>query len=226
MKVTIYTTSTCPFSIQEKEYLQSKNIAFEEKNLEQNRDFLTELMAVSNNFAGTPVTKIEKDDGQSVVLKGFTKEEFENVLGSTAQVMQQPPAEPTSPTPPQPPTMEPPTTDAPPPPPPSVPEPQPEPPAPEPPTSQPEVPAAPAVSEPPAQGQPAPQQTEKDDSLDAILKDLQNKVNDAYSTQQQNQPTPSAPTPVDQSVEKPQEPPAPPQPTTPTPPTAVPDFPK
>jgi glutaredoxin len=81
MKITVYTVSDCQFSKAEKEYLQSHNLPYEEKNLEQNREWLTEMLAVSNNFAGTPVTKIEKDDGQIIVLKGFTKEEFDEVLG-------------------------------------------------------------------------------------------------------------------------------------------------
>lgn len=84
MKITVYTINDCQFSVQEKEYLKSLNLPFEEKNLEQNRDFLTEMLAVSNNFAGTPVTKVEKDDGQIVVLKGFTKEEFDKALGTPA----------------------------------------------------------------------------------------------------------------------------------------------
>lgn len=81
MKVTIYTTAECPFSKQEKEYLQGHNIAFEERNVETNREYLTEMLAVSNNFAGTPVTKIEKDDGAISVLKGFTQAEFDTALG-------------------------------------------------------------------------------------------------------------------------------------------------
>lgn len=81
MKITIYTISDCAFCKQEKDYLTSHNIAYEEKNLETNKDFLTEMLAVSNNFAGTPVTKIEKDDGQITVLKGFTKDEFDQALG-------------------------------------------------------------------------------------------------------------------------------------------------
>ncbi len=80
MKITIYTISDCYFSKQEKEYLQSHNLPFEERNLEENRDFLTEMLTISNNFAGTPVTKIEKDDGQIVVLKGFTRDEFDKTL--------------------------------------------------------------------------------------------------------------------------------------------------
>ena len=85
MKVILYTTSDCMFSKQEKEYLASKNITFEEKNVQTNRDFLQEMLNVSNNFAGTPVTKVDKDDGQSVVLKGFTQSEFDNVFASNVQ---------------------------------------------------------------------------------------------------------------------------------------------
>ncbi len=85
MKVILYTTSDCMFSKQEKEYLASKNVSFEEKNVQTNRGFLQEMLDISNNFAGTPVTKIEKDDGKSIVLKGFTQSEFDNVFASNVQ---------------------------------------------------------------------------------------------------------------------------------------------
>ena len=88
MKVTIYTVSDCKFSQAEKEYLKSINTSFEEKNLESNREYLTEMLNLSNNFAGTPVTKIEKDDGQITVLKGFTKEEFDAALTAQSSAQQ------------------------------------------------------------------------------------------------------------------------------------------
>lgn len=81
MKITMYTITECQFSKKEREYLSSHGLQFEEKNLETNREFLTEMLAVGSNFAGTPVTKIEKDDGQIAVLKGFTAAEFDKVLG-------------------------------------------------------------------------------------------------------------------------------------------------
>ncbi len=81
MKITIYTIKDCAFSKQEKEYLNTNKLVFEEKDLEVNKDFLTEMLAISNNFAGTPVTKVEKDDGSISVLKGFTKEEFDKIFG-------------------------------------------------------------------------------------------------------------------------------------------------
>jgi len=81
MKITIYTITDCQFSKAEKEYLASHSLQYEEKNLETNKDFLTEMLAISNNFAGTPVTRVEKDDGSIAVLKGFTKEEFDTTFG-------------------------------------------------------------------------------------------------------------------------------------------------
>lgn len=114
MKITLYTITDCPFSKQEKEYLSSHTLTFEEKNLETNREFLTEMLAVSNNFAGTPVTKVEKDDGQIAVLKGFTKEEFDKLLGFTAEPVTKPvevaPTPVVTPTPPAPVVETPPVT--------------------------------------------------------------------------------------------------------------------
>ncbi len=81
MKITIYTIKDCAFSKQEKEYLTANKLMFEEKDLETNKDFLTEMLAISNNFAGTPVTRVEKDDGTIAVLKGFTKDEFDTTFG-------------------------------------------------------------------------------------------------------------------------------------------------
>lgn len=81
MKITIYTIKDCAFSKQEKDYLNANKLVFEEKDLETNKDFLTEMLAISNNFAGTPVTRVEKDDGTIAVLKGFTKEEFDTTFG-------------------------------------------------------------------------------------------------------------------------------------------------
>jgi glutaredoxin len=81
MKITIYTIKDCAFSKQEKEYLTANKLMFEERDLETNKDFLTEMLAISNNFAGTPVTRVEKDDGTIAVLKGFTKEEFDTTFG-------------------------------------------------------------------------------------------------------------------------------------------------
>jgi glutaredoxin len=90
MKITLYTINDCVFCNEEKEYLKSHGLTYDEKNLEVNREFLTEMLTLSNNFAGTPVTKIEKDDESVVILKGFTKEEFDDVLGFAAPTVAAP----------------------------------------------------------------------------------------------------------------------------------------
>jgi len=94
MKITVYTITDCEFSKQEKEYLASHQLQYEEKNLETNKEFLTEMLAVSNNFAGTPVTKIEKDDGKIEILKGFTSADFDGVLGFETEKKEESPKKP------------------------------------------------------------------------------------------------------------------------------------
>ena len=189
MKITIYTISDCQFSQAEKEYLKKHNLSFEEKNLEQNREWLNEMLTLSNNFAGTPVTKIEKDDGKIEVLKGFTQEEFDQVLGfkkeesvaqASANISVTPPVnEPSSPsqpqTPqpfsPQPPTPEPQTQ-----PPPIS---QPPTPTPTPPTSQPNQPTTPPPPTPStSQASTNPTTpTQPSNPLASVLSDLEQKAN-------------------------------------------------
>lgn len=182
MKITVYTITDCEFSKQEKEYLASHNLEFEEKNLETNREFLTEMLAVSNNFAGTPVTKVEKDDGQIAVLKGFTKEEFDQALGFVQAQASGSTTAPNDPTNPSTPIPGQPTTPL------HTPQDNPAPLTPEPPTTP--GPTPPPVQDPvqtppppaPATPQPPPQETPPkpaaDPQLNSILNDLQAKVNE------------------------------------------------
>jgi glutaredoxin len=183
MKVTIYTVTNCPFSKQEKDYLTSKNLTFEEKNLETNKDFITEMLAVSNNFAGTPVTKIEKDDGQISVIRGFTKEEFDKIL-SVDQATDKPSDQPTTPTPATPePTPTPPTPT---PTPPQAPQPTP------PPVTEPTMPTpTPAPTPPPSE---TPQTTPATaDPLASILSSLQEKAQERTAQPADQTQAPQAP---------------------------------
>jgi len=154
MKITVYTINDCQYSKAEKEYLQAHNLPYEEKNLETNKEYLTEMLAVANNFAGTPVTKVEKDDGQISVLKGFTKEEFDKLTG-----INQPQVAVVNS------TM-------------NVPPPAPQPAPVEPPKAEPVVPT------PPPPQQPVPQKTEekKDGALNSVLNDLQKKAETSPAT--------------------------------------------
>lgn len=101
MKVIIYTINNDPFCTAEKEYLTGHNIAFEEKNIEADPALREEMKTVADDFAGVPFSIVEKDDGTTVKLKGFTPAEFDGVLGvSPTETMTPEPAvasnEPTS----------------------------------------------------------------------------------------------------------------------------------
>lgn len=82
MKVTVYTSShtDSPFCKAELEYLKSKNITFEERDVYKEAANLSEMMSLSENFSGVPFTILTLDDGTEHKLKGFTGQEFDKVL--------------------------------------------------------------------------------------------------------------------------------------------------
>lgn len=85
MKITIYTITDCQYCKALKEYLAEKNLPFEEKNVQTDKTYLSEMLEISGNFAGVPFSVIDKDGGEQVKIKGFTQSEFDEALmtGST-----------------------------------------------------------------------------------------------------------------------------------------------
>ncbi|MCR4326803.1 MAG: hypothetical protein NUV52_04065 [Candidatus Roizmanbacteria bacterium] len=77
--VTIYTIENCPFCKAEKEYLAKEGMQFNEKRVDANEADLKEMLELSDNFAGVPVTLIKTGDRQRVI-KGFTQADFEQEL--------------------------------------------------------------------------------------------------------------------------------------------------
>ena len=65
-KVTVYTSNTCPYCTMAKDYLKDKEVAFEEKNVQTDKEARQELMAMG--YTGVPVICV--DDEQIV---GFDK---------------------------------------------------------------------------------------------------------------------------------------------------------
>ena len=73
--ITVYTTPSCPFCKAQREFLGSINLAYVDKNVEEDTESLKEMLNVSDNFAGVPVTVLNGPKGKKVV-KGFTQDEF------------------------------------------------------------------------------------------------------------------------------------------------------
>jgi len=77
---TVYSTSTCPFCKQLKDYLAGKNIPFKEVLVESGAEALKEYNTVADGFAGVPFTVMKKEDNSVVKVKGFNQEELEKCL--------------------------------------------------------------------------------------------------------------------------------------------------
>ena len=72
-KVKVYTSNTCPYCTMAKEYLKVRNIEFEEKNVQTDKEARSELMNMG--YTGVPVIII---DGQEIV--GFDKAKLDEIL--------------------------------------------------------------------------------------------------------------------------------------------------
>lgn len=81
MTVIVYSTTTCPYCKMLKEWLTEKSITYTEKVVDQDKDGLNEMMAISDGHMGVPFSVITKDDGAQVKIIGFDKQKFQQTLG-------------------------------------------------------------------------------------------------------------------------------------------------
>jgi len=79
-KITIYSTATCAYCKMLKSYLQSKDITYEEKHVDQDPALVQELVDKSHQM-GVPFTLIEEDGHEPVAILGFDKPRVDQVLG-------------------------------------------------------------------------------------------------------------------------------------------------
>lgn len=81
MTVTIYSTTTCPYCMMLKDYLEQKSVSFTEKLVDQDDAAKEEMMKESGGFLGVPFTVIVKDDGSNEAVVGFDKGKINSILG-------------------------------------------------------------------------------------------------------------------------------------------------
>jgi len=73
-KITIYTTSTCPYCQMAKEYLKQEKLAYTEVDISKNPDKAQEMIQKSKQM-GVPVLVIGK-----TIIVGFDKEAIKKAL--------------------------------------------------------------------------------------------------------------------------------------------------
>ena len=80
MKVTIYTTTTCPYCKLEKEYLDSKGIKYENIFVDQDAKAAEDMVKISGQM-GVPFTVVTGDDGLKITILGFDRARIDSALG-------------------------------------------------------------------------------------------------------------------------------------------------
>ena len=82
MKVTIYTTTTCPYCKLEKEYLDSKGVKYENIFVDQDAKAAEDMVKISGQM-GVPFTVVTGDDGSKITILGFDRARIDSALGLT-----------------------------------------------------------------------------------------------------------------------------------------------
>ncbi len=72
-KVIVFSSNSCPHCVTAKEYLKSKNVEFEEKNVSTDMDARKELIGMG--YMGVPIILV---DGQAI--EGFNKEKIDELV--------------------------------------------------------------------------------------------------------------------------------------------------
>ncbi len=80
MKVTIYSTTTCPYCKMLKDYLAEKGVDYTEKLVDQDDTAREEMSGESGVFLGVPCTVITKDVATKETIIGFDKGKFDSIL--------------------------------------------------------------------------------------------------------------------------------------------------
>lgn len=79
-EIKVYSTKTCVYCKQLKDYLKSKNIKFEEILLDEQEDKIAEFMDTCGSMA-VPCTHIKLDNGEEVKIIGFDQPKLSKILG-------------------------------------------------------------------------------------------------------------------------------------------------
>ncbi len=79
MKITVYSTTTCPYCVMLKKWLDSKSIEFTNYMVDLNPIAAQNMINVSGQM-GVPFSTIEYDDGTVERILGFDRQKFEVAL--------------------------------------------------------------------------------------------------------------------------------------------------
>lgn len=76
MKITIYSTTTCPYCMMLKRWLDEQKISYTDYLVDQN-PIAAQAMIQQSGQQGVPFTTIEHEDGSTDKILGFDRARFE-----------------------------------------------------------------------------------------------------------------------------------------------------
>ncbi len=79
MKITIYSTRTCPYCKMLKSWLDTKSVAYTNYNVDEN-PYAAQLMVSQSGQMGVPFSTVEYEDGRVEKILGFDRVRFEAAL--------------------------------------------------------------------------------------------------------------------------------------------------
>ncbi len=79
MKVTVYSTRTCPYCNMLKRWLDDKSVEYTNYSVDDN-PFAAQMMVNLSGQMGVPFSTIEYEDGRMEKILGFDVRRFENAI--------------------------------------------------------------------------------------------------------------------------------------------------
>jgi glutaredoxin len=79
LKITIYSTTICPYCQFLKEWLTHKSLTFDEYLIDRDPEKLQEMLILSDGERAVPFTIIEHD-GKTTKIFGFNRSKFNKIL--------------------------------------------------------------------------------------------------------------------------------------------------
>lgn len=79
MKVSVYSTTTCPYCVMLKKWLKSNDVDFEDILVDRDPAAAQKMIALSGQM-GVPFTTVESDKGEMQGILGFDRERLTRIL--------------------------------------------------------------------------------------------------------------------------------------------------
>ena len=79
MKITVYSTTTCPYCVMLKKWLDEKKVEYTDYLVDKN-PYAAQMMVAQSGQMGVPFSTIEYEDGSMEKILGFDRPRFEQAL--------------------------------------------------------------------------------------------------------------------------------------------------